>query len=407
MTDHLTQLLRSAAQDREDRVLLASPAAVLRQGRLRRRRRTVLPVALAAGVVVVAAVAVLPGLQSDNDRAGLRVLGAAEPTVSPDRVPEEAELRAAMAAATPPLVPGKLLRIAADDPKAVGLWGAPGRRPTGDALSIQSADDRIGIDWQRVNPAVTGDEVDRIARASIGPSSVNANDNAVTILTTGVPQTDGAMSRTYATVGGFNLVYAWSPGGGIVAVRGGLGAGPDPADGARMERLARAVLGRKTSITGAIPSPATTTDTGVYLDRLYGCLNAKGYDFTKGPEGGWSGQTSPVDVPYAEGQRKYQEDEVACQRSLGVNLPGPAASQAPDLADPCKGETTTGFELSLVSSTGGARTAQEAAEEQSGRSGWRVQREDSNGTTLVGDRATRHALRGSDNTWQVDSGTDC
>jgi len=27
--------------------------------------------------------------------------------------------------------------------------------------------------------------------------------------------------------------------------------------------------------------------------------------------------------------------------------------------------------------------------------------------TLVADRATRHAMQGSDKTWQVDSGTDC
>ena len=74
---------------------------------------------------------------------------------------------------------------------------------------------------------------------------------------------------------------------------------------------------------------------------------------------------------------------------------------------PCEGRAGHGFEVSLAINTGGAATPQKAAEAQSGRSGWRVERKDSNGVTLVADRATRHAMQGSDKTWQVDSGTDC
>jgi hypothetical protein len=74
---------------------------------------------------------------------------------------------------------------------------------------------------------------------------------------------------------------------------------------------------------------------------------------------------------------------------------------------PCEGRAGHSFELSLAINTGGAATPQKAAEAQSGRSGWRVERKGSNGVTLVADRATRHAMQGSDKTWQVDSGTDC
>lgn len=76
-------------------------------------------------------------------------------------------------------------------------------------------------------------------------------------------------------------------------------------------------------------------------------------------------------------------------------------------SDPCEGREQRGFITQLATSRGGAATPEQAAERQSGRNGWRVAREDSNGTTLWAERATRHAISGSDGTWFVDSGIDC
>lgn len=76
-------------------------------------------------------------------------------------------------------------------------------------------------------------------------------------------------------------------------------------------------------------------------------------------------------------------------------------------SEPCEGREQRGFIVQLASSRGGAATPEEAAEKQSGRIGWRVARTDSNGASLWADRATRHAISGSDGTWFIDSGIDC
>ncbi|MGI8700106.1 MAG: hypothetical protein ACR2JU_02690 [Nocardioidaceae bacterium] len=86
---------------------------------------------------------------------------------------------------------------------------------------------------------------------------------------------------------------------------------------------------------------------------------------------------------------------------------GGGAGTRSALVDPCKGQRVTGFAVSLVSSTGGAATPEEAAAAQSRRPGWKLLTQDSNGATVVGDMASRHVIQGADGTWQVDSGQDC
>lgn len=63
--------------------------------------------------------------------------------------------------------------------------------------------------------------------------------------------------------------------------------------------------------------------------------------------------------------------------------------------------------MSLARNMGGASSPREAAEVQSGRSGWHVEREAYDGTTLVAEQALRHVVQGPDRTWQVDAGWDC
>lgn len=93
--------------------------------------------------------------------------------------------------------------------------------------------------------------------------------------------------------------------------------------------------------------------------------------------------------------------------TLVAGCGGSSRGASPQTGDPCQGKSGRGFSLSLARNYGGAMTAQKAAEAQSGRSGWRVLREDGSGVTLARQRATRHVLQGSDKSWQVDSGTDC
>ena len=74
--------------------------------------------------------------------------------------------------------------------------------------------------------------------------------------------------------------------------------------------------------------------------------------------------------------------------------------------DPCAGLRTQGFALSLAIASGGEASPAQAAEAQSGVTGWRILRTDSVGTTLVAERHTRHAIEGLDGTWQVDAAED-
>jgi len=87
----------------------------------------------------------------------------------------------------------------------------------------------------------------------------------------------------------------------------------------------------------------------------------------------------------------------------GGARPGPHNA----LVDPCKGQRVTAFTLSLVSNTGGTAIPEEAAAAESRPPGWKLLRQDSNGVTVVGDRASRHVVQDADATWQVDSGQDC
>ena len=74
-----------------------------------------------------------------------------------------------------------------------------------------------------------------------------------------------------------------------------------------------------------------------------------------------------------------------------------------------------GFALSLVQDRGGQATPVAAAAwlakhgEIGGipLSGWRLTNENREGATVVSGRAVLHAIRGSDGTWQVDSGYTC
>lgn len=81
------------------------------------------------------------------------------------------------------------------------------------------------------------------------------------------------------------------------------------------------------SQTAAAPTVAGTAD---YMDRLYACLNEKGYTFTEGPDGGWSGAISGSDVPYEEARRAFDAHRSECRRERGVSdqtPPNPAAGQ--------------------------------------------------------------------------------
>ncbi len=75
----------------------------------------------------------------------------------------------------------------------------------------------------------------------------------------------------------------------------------------------------------------------------------------------------------------------------------------------------TGFALSLVSDRGGQATPTAAASwfaKHGGvsgipRTGWRLTGKNRTGATVASGRTSVHAVRGSDGTWQVDSGTTC
>lgn len=81
---------------------------------------------------------------------------------------------------------------------------------------------------------------------------------------------------------------------------------------------------------GQAPTPPPTlADANRYLDDLYTCLNTKGYNFVKGADGGWSGQTGPANEPYEDVQKRYTAATDACNAQLGVNSqprPAPSAS---------------------------------------------------------------------------------
>lgn len=75
----------------------------------------------------------------------------------------------------------------------------------------------------------------------------------------------------------------------------------------------------------------------------------------------------------------------------------------------------TGFELSLVRDRGGRPTPVAAAEWTARHggiagipsSGWRLTAQDGGGATVTSHQSVLHAIRGTDGTWQVDSGTIC
>jgi hypothetical protein len=74
-----------------------------------------------------------------------------------------------------------------------------------------------------------------------------------------------------------------------------------------------------------------------------------------------------------------------------------------------------GFALSLASDTGGQPTPNAAATWFAAHGGiaslpaqgWRVVDQDKDGATLRSGASTLHVVQGSDQTWQVDSGTSC
>jgi hypothetical protein len=80
-------------------------------------------------------------------------------------------------------------------------------------------------------------------------------------------------------------------------------------------------------VTDALTQRSAEADTNRYLDRLYECLNRRGYAFTKGADGGWSGAISGPDVQYEQAKAQFDRDKEACNAKLGVtSTPGPAPS---------------------------------------------------------------------------------
>lgn len=80
-------------------------------------------------------------------------------------------------------------------------------------------------------------------------------------------------------------------------------------------------------VTDALTQRSAEADTNRYLDRLYECLNRRGYAFIKGADGGWSGAISGPDVPYEQAKEQIDRDMEACNAKLGVtSAPGPAPS---------------------------------------------------------------------------------
>lgn len=90
-------------------------------------------------------------------------------------------------------------------------------------------------------------------------------------------------------------------------------------------------------------------------------------------------------------------------------------SATPAVASPASATTCSGFALSLVSDRGGQPTPVAAAEWFTGhggvaglpQSGWREDGQDETGATVRSGAVTLHVVRGPDQTWQVDSGSQC
>lgn len=106
---------------------------------------------------------------------------------------------------------------------------------------------------------------------------------------------------------------------------------------------------------------------------------------------------------------------VVCGSGLAAVGPNPKAeaTRTPRAHATCRRHN--GFELSLVRDRGGQRTPVAAANwfaRHGGirgipRSGWKLTKENRGGATLTSRQTVLHAIKGSDGTWQVDSGYAC
>ena len=105
----------------------------------------------------------------------------------------------------------------------------------------------------------------------------------------------------------------------------------------------------------------------------------------------------------------------ACGAGVAAVGPGQNSATKSRRPAPVTCAHRTGFELSLVSDRGGRPTPGAAATwfaRHGGvggipRTGWRLTGKHADGATVASGRTVLHAVRGSDGTWQVDSGTTC